>query len=301
MPRSILIVDASPGFAGMLRQALAAVGFECTLAASGREAAVFASTAHVDLAIIDFHLPDAPAEELIQVMRGLRPHIILLGIPPDNDPDNPIISQLGMQGALTKPFYLPDLVPYIAGLLGVEVTAPTEEIPEEPEEDSGHLRPPPPKKSTKQIPWLDEARRADAWLEQTSSANPVLACMITRGAELHAAAGGLSREKFALLARKIAELWAGTEGGTILQFIRIPPENTECLVYSVSIALDLDLTLFFDRTTTLSAARRRAQAFQKALGKPPATGSLRPLGGTGPLRKGTGELGRTTRKTGSGG
>jgi len=125
--------------------------------------------------------------------------------------------------------------------------------------------------------------------------------MITRGAELHAAAGGISREKLALMARKVADLWAGASGGTILQFIRIPPDDTECLVYSVSIALDLDLTLFFERTTSLAAARRRAQAFQRALGKPPATGTLRPPGGTGPLRKSTGELGRTPRKSTPGG
>jgi CheY-like chemotaxis protein len=291
MPRSILIVDANPGFAGMLNQALAAVGFECTLAASARTAALHASTAHVDLAILDFHLPDAPAEELIQVLRSLRPNIILLGIPPDNNPDNPIVSQLGLQGALTKPFYLPDLVPYIAGLLGVEVAPPPEEYPEEAAEgEPGRIKPPPPKKSTSRIPWLEDSRRADAWLEQVSAANPVLACMITRGAELHAGAGALSREKLALLARRVSEMWTGTSGGTILQYVRIPPDDTECLFYSVSIALDLDLTLFFDRQTTLTAARRKAQVFQKALGKPPATGTLHGPGEPGPAKKTTGSL-----------
>lgn len=283
----------------MLRQALAAVGFECTLAASGREAAVYASTAHIDLAIIDFHLPDAPPDELILVLRTLRPNVILLGIPPDNNPDNPVIAKLGLQGALTKPFYLPDLVPYIAGLLGVEVTAPPEEYPVEEEAGaSGRIKPPPPKKSTSRIPWLEEARRADAWLEQVSVTNPVMACLITRGAELHAGAGALSREKLALVARRVAEMWTGTPGGTILQFVRIPPDDAEYLMYSISIALDLDLTLLFDRKTTLPAARRRAQAFQKALGKPPATGSLHPLGEPGRV---TDELTRAKHKHNPGG
>jgi hypothetical protein len=117
-----------------------------------------------------------------------------------------------------------------------------------------------------------------------------MACMITRGAELHAGAGSLSREKLSLLARRVSEMWTGTPGGTILQYMRIPPDDVECLVYSVSIALDLDLTLFFDRKTTLTAARRKAQVFQKALGKPPATGTL---------RGGTGELGAPKKTTGA--
>jgi hypothetical protein len=86
-----------------------------------------------------------------------------------------------------------------------------------------------------------------------------------------------------LLARRVADLWSGTPGGSIVQFIKIPPDDEECLLYSMSIALNLDLTLLLERKTSLTTARRRAQEFQRALGKPP---------GTGTLKRATGDLAR---------
>jgi CheY-like chemotaxis protein len=310
MPHSILIVDANPGLASMLQQALSSVGFECTLALTGREAFQVASSKPIDLAIIDFHLPDGPAEDLVRVFQKMRPEMILLGIPPDNDPDNPIVDALGIQGALTKPFYLPDLVPHIAGLLGVEALSLADVNPEEPEESElDILKPPPPKKSTRSVPWLENAGRASAWLEQLAAENSVLACLITRGSELHAGAGSLSHEKLSLLARRVAEIWSVTPGGTVMQFVRIPPENEEVFLYSISIALDFDLTLLFDRKTSLSAARRRAKTFEKALDKPPPTGAFhkttaelvaarRKTGELGSPKSRTGNLGGLLRKTG---
>jgi CheY-like chemotaxis protein len=290
MTHSILIVDASPGFAGMLQQALSSVGFQCALAHTGREAFQIASGGSIDLAIIDFHLPDGPAEELVGALQAVHPNMLLLGIPPDNDPENPLIPMLGMQGAINKPFYLPDLVPYIGELLGVEVPPLAEVFPEEPETaEEESIKPPPPKKSTRSIPWLENAGRASAWLERLASENSVLACLITRGADLHAGAGSISREKLSLVARRVSEMWAETPGGAIAQYVRLPPEDEEIFLYSVSLALNFDLTLLFDRKTSLSAARRRAKAFEKALDRPPATGTL---------RKGTGELALTKRRTG---
>ncbi len=290
MPHSILIVDANPGLATMLQQALSAVGFDCTLALTGREAFQIASGKPVDLAIIDFRLPDGPAEDLVRVFQKLRPEIILLGIPPDNNPDNPIINQLGIQGALTKPFYLPDLVPHIAGLLGVEAPSLAELNAQEPEDSEADLlKPPPPKKSTRSVPWLENPGRASTWLEHLAAENSVMACLITRGSELHAGAGALSREKLSLLARRVADIWAVTPGGTVMQYVRIPPDDEEVFMYSVSIALDYDLTLLFDRKTSVSAARRRAKTFEKALDKPPATGAF---------QKSTAELAAARRKTG---
>jgi CheY-like chemotaxis protein len=292
MPHSILIVDANPGLATMLQEALSAVGFDCTLALTGREAFQVASSKPVDLAIIDFHLPDGPAEELIRVFQKIRPGIILLGIPPDNDPSNPIIQSLGIQGSLTKPFYLPDLVPYIAGLLGVEASMLAEAAAENMDDSEVEaLKPPPPKKSTRIVPWLEDAGRAGAWLGRLASENSVLACLITRGLEMHASAGSLSREKLAFLSQRAADIWAVTPGGTVMQYVRIPPENEEVFLYSISIAVNFDLTLLFDRKTSLSAARRRAKTFEKALDNPPATGTFRkPTGELAPGKRRTGEL-----------
>jgi CheY-like chemotaxis protein len=298
MPHSILIVDANPGLATMLQQALSSVGFDCTLALTGREAFQMASAKPVDLAIVDFQLPDGPAEDLIRVFQRLRPEMILLAIPPDNNPDNPIIHALGIQGALTKPFYLPDLVPQIAGLLGVEAPSLAEISAQEPEDSVADLlKPPTPKKSTRSVPWLENAGRAGTWLERLAAENSVMACLITRGSELHAGAGALSREKLSLLARRVSDIWAVTPGGTVMQYVRIPPDNEEVFLYSVSIAIDFDLTLLFDRRTSVSAARRRAKTFEKALDNPPPTGALKKPTGELAGRRKTGDLGAPKPRT----
>jgi hypothetical protein len=87
----------------------------------------------------------------------------------------------------------------------------------------------------------------------------------------------------------VADIWAVTPGGTVMQYVRVPPDDEEVFLYSVSIALDYDLTLLFDRKTSVSAARRRAKTFEKALDKPPATGAF---------QKSTAELAAARRKTG---
>jgi CheY-like chemotaxis protein len=301
MTRSILIVDANPGLATMLQQALSSVGFDCTLALTGREAFQTASGKPIDLAIVDFQLPDGPAEELIRVLQKIRPEMILLGIPPDNNPESPVLSALGLQGILTKPFYLPDLVPHIAGLLGVEAPSLADVNPEVPEENElDFLKPPTPKKSTRFVPWLENAGKASAWLDRLASENSVRACLITRGDELHAGAGEFSHEKLSLIARRVAEIWAVTPGGTVMQYVRIPPDNEEVFLFSISIALDYDLTLLFDRKTSLSAARRRAKTFEKALDRPPATGTFRrSTAEFAASRRKTGELGIPKPRTGN--
>ena len=205
-----------------------------------------------------------------------------------------------MHGAITKPFYLPDLVPYIAGMLGAEVPSLAEVFPEQPETlEEVAIKPPPPKKSMRSVAWLENSGKAGAWLERLAGENSVLACLITRGGELHAGAGSLSREKLSLVARRVSEMWADTPGGAIAQYIHLPPEDEEIFLYSISLALNYDLTLLFDRKTSLSVARRRAKVFEKALDLPPATGTLRRItGDLAAIRHKTGELLLPRHKTG---
>ena len=220
-------------------------GSNASLAHTGREAFQLASSGPVDLAIVDFHLPDGPAEELVRALQGVRPGIILLGIPPDNDPDNPLIPMLGMQGAITKPFYLPDLVPYIAGLLGADVPSLAEVFPEELETDEeAAIKPPPPKKSTRSVPWLENAGRAGAWLEQIRIGE------FRSGLPDHARRGTARRSRFALTGKTFPR-----RAARFPDVVRNPRRRHRPIcpaasgrtrrffLYSISLALNFDLTL----------------------------------------------------------
>jgi CheY-like chemotaxis protein/REP element-mobilizing transposase RayT len=273
MPRSILIVDANPGFAGMLEQAFTGAGFTCAPALTAEEAVRIASSQPIDLAIVDFHVPDASVRDLIRALRALQPSAILLGIPLDNNPDNPLLDELGMQGGLFKPFYLPSLIPYIARILGEEMPASVapDELPPAPPED---LSRPPTHRSTRSFPWLNDPGYLAEVLDQTAAANPVVACMVTRGTQLCAWAGALTRDQLSLVARKVAESWSDSPGGTLARYIHVPLMASDVYLYSTSLSIDLDLTILFDPKTPLSVTRQRALNFLKALERNPESSLL---------------------------
>jgi CheY-like chemotaxis protein/REP element-mobilizing transposase RayT len=268
MPRSILIIDANPGFAGMLDQAFTGAGFSCAPALTAEEAVRIASSQPIDLAIVDFHIPDASVRDLVRALRALQPSAILLGIPLDNNPDNPILDELGMQGGLFKPFYLPSLVPYIATILGE--TLPPHVIPHElPAPPPEEIARPTTRRSTRHLPWLNDAGYLAEVLDQTAAENPVVACMVTRGTQLCAWAGSLTREQLSLVARKVADSWADNSGGSLTRYIHVPLTLSDVYLYSTSLTVDLDLSLLFDQKTPLSVTRQRALNFLKALERNP--------------------------------
>jgi DNA-binding response OmpR family regulator len=112
-----LIADSNFGFAGMVQQAIVEAGFSCQTAASAREAIQMASTTQVSLAIIDLDMPDAAPSAFVAELRRASPGIILLGIPPDDEAKARELPSLGLQGTLSKPFYMPDFIPQLKTFL----------------------------------------------------------------------------------------------------------------------------------------------------------------------------------------
>jgi CheY-like chemotaxis protein/REP element-mobilizing transposase RayT len=274
MSGSILIADANRGFAGMLQQAIVEAGFSCQTAASVREAVNLASSAQVSLAIIDLDLPDAVPAAFIADLRRASPGIILLGIPPDDEAKARELPTLGLQGTLTKPFYMPDFIPQLKTLLSEPPPALKEastpgllaaeekllemlgiggaETPLPPGSPApAHAEPEPPARELD----FPDATHASAILARLTAGTATRASLLTREGRLFAFAGELSADHAAQAARLVAGGWNRHERGVWLRYMRLQGTEEDLLLYSTPASIRYVLALVFPSHTPVREAR----------------------------------------------
>jgi CheY-like chemotaxis protein len=110
MSLNILVTDPNIGFAMMLQQTLEAGGrFKVVIAQSGAQALSAAKDATFDLAIVESELEDFSLSDLVVGLRSRLPDLAIMVIPPFGAKELGDTTILDLQGALPKPFYLPQL------------------------------------------------------------------------------------------------------------------------------------------------------------------------------------------------
>ena len=86
-PYSILITDDDPAVRETFREIFEPVGFHTLLAESGEEAIDIVRAQHVDLALMDMHLPKLSGLEtmtLVRQIKGVLPMILISAESDDN-------------------------------------------------------------------------------------------------------------------------------------------------------------------------------------------------------------------------
>ena len=107
----VIIVTPSTGFGELIRQILEeADGYTVTLVSNYTEAIDAVKAEKPVLCILDADLNDVPLSQLDTEMRVHVPDLLLVLIPPDNNPNQDDLEALPVDGFLSKPFYLPDLL-----------------------------------------------------------------------------------------------------------------------------------------------------------------------------------------------
>jgi DNA-binding response OmpR family regulator len=127
MAPKILVVDRNEAFAIMLEQMLATDGgYEVQVVHTGRHALALLREADFDLTILDMDLgPEGIGyRDLIQSVRQVRPMMRLMLIPLMGEELPPEVDRLDIQGTLTKPFFVDDLLPIIEETLSRTVRLP---------------------------------------------------------------------------------------------------------------------------------------------------------------------------------
>ncbi len=303
MPSQILVVDANPIFAGLVRQTLEETGrYQVVSAARGQDAIDIARRADILLAIVDLDLPDMPGLEVVRRIRELRPDLLLVAVPIGGELDAAERARLQIHDVLTKPFYLPELAQKMDAALGVpgespppqadslwpfveaasaegaasaadELTAAIEaaipsELFEPPRAPAVVPLPPTPMAAPALAgpPWLSDVERAAQYLTRLSLETSAEAAMLTRGGTLWAYAGHLAREQLDDLIGLVADFWA-TEGarGAVARFVRLPDGSADHMLYAAAVTGDLVLSLLFSSETPFSMIRRQAQSLVRTL------------------------------------
>ncbi len=254
-------------------------GYRVLLAASALEAVKHCGEAKPDLAVIDGDLTDTRLETLVDQLRQRVPNLSLV-ITPWNESDVP--PSLGVQGVLTKPVFLPDLLELIQRLLdpaapsapaSAQPAAPEKPkprpmtgktgllnlrsriagstgllnpLPAEPPKPEAETPPPPLPKPTGLLTDLNQ-RSVEGHLEAMSHALRDEPVLLTQGEQVVYAAPRLSPTAAAALNQVIARAWGAS--GAAPEVIRFEgdTELNRYMLYSVRVT---------PHTYTLSVALR---------------------------------------------
>src|SRR4030042_960726 len=125
MRSQILVVDANPIFAGLVRQTLEETGrYQVVAPARGQDPLDIARRTDIHLAIVDLDLPDLPGLEVMRRLRPLRADLFLVAVPIGGELDAAERARLQIHDVLTKPFYLPELAQKMDAALGMPAESP---------------------------------------------------------------------------------------------------------------------------------------------------------------------------------
>lgn len=258
-PVHILIIDADQQFASLIQETLEASGdFRIFLAADGREGLNMLDVCEPDLAIVDLEPPDMEGMQLIQTLRRAAPGLKLIAIPPSNQQELPPDQLMQLDGVLDKPFYLPDLPELVSRVMGLRLDAAEGRDPKET------ARPAPP--SGPVPPWLAEESQARRFLTQLLPLTNASALLVTRGAQLWAAAGKLASAQIDNLVRELnrmERLAASREA--VVRFVRVGSSQLQHLLVDLPLIGAFRLACLFPPDIPFQLARRQAQSMRNFL------------------------------------
>ena len=258
----VLVVDASEQFGTLIRQTLEDTGYyQVTLVTNGAEAAKFSQSSDIRLAIVDFDLPDAKGPDIIRLLQAAIDDLAVIAIPYSTEPDDPDMKDLTVDGLLSKPFYLPDLLKIVATALDLP-DAPVSLAPSRP----GPIGDEPARPTKALAPWLTDVDMAAQYLTRLFLDVSAVAAILTRDQRLWAYAGELDQEQLTGLTKIIAGYWKGKQArGASVKFISFPESAGDFILYSTIVSGNIILSLIFTAETSFSTIRHQAEHFSKTL------------------------------------
>jgi CheY-like chemotaxis protein len=178
MTSRILVVDRNRSFAAMLREVLETEGgYNVVATHTGSGALALLSKDSFDLAIIDMDLDpdDLGYQELLASVQQVAPHTRLILIPLLGSSPPSELPGLNIQGVLSKPFFIDDLLPSVGTALAepVEITTPLVEKEPPSDQHSSQV----PERLQAALAELSHELNADAilFLSRDRGGDPVIA------------------------------------------------------------------------------------------------------------------------------
>lgn len=285
----VLIVSPDTGFGGLIQQTLEKSGrYKPVLVSTGRQALELTKQIPIELAILDADTADLSINEMGEALHAHVPELRLLLIPTGETKSIDEAGGLSVNGYLTKPFYLPDLVDIVDNALTPapgEAAAETMLLEDSSWEDIGPTLDDfetssdyPFTDTLDDAAWLGDINLAAQHLARLSLSTSSQAALILRGGRLWAYAGELTQQAAEELAQIVQHGWkpgaADDRGGDervieLAHFAHLESTGSEYLLYATNIENDMHLVLAFDARTPFSEIRTQANSLAKALSSSP--------------------------------
>ena len=248
MPKYILVATPQIAFGELIRISLEESGnYRVRLVQTSTE--LLSSASHTDfaVAILDSDLGEESFISLAQTLLEKLPKLRLVVIPPENDPNHPSLSGLKVDGYLNRPFYLPDLIQMIEGLLGPskDKIVPDFNLDDTQKNDS----------SFKTLPWIQDVNRVTQQLARSLLKTSAHAVVVICSGNVWSYAGKLDQRALKEIVAAVNRYWAGEEQGDMARYVHLESDNGEYLIYASYLGDNYILVLVYDVTFPLSQIR----------------------------------------------
>lgn len=283
----IYVATPSIGFGELIRQSLEEAG-QCKVGiASGEDTALqMIGNQPPALVVLDSDLGLEPVNRLAKQLKEMAPEARLLIIPPEDEDASAALSDVIVDGFLSKPFYLPDLLDTVQSLLGITLHPAENQLKTSSNSENDPVR---GSQTAQHWPRLAAVRTknpqnrvaAPAWFQDSGTVRGVLnrqfletaayGAFILRYDQVWAATGRLTEPTASSLALAIIQQWSQDTGTDLARFVHLEELEGDCMLYATSLGSEYILTMIFDAETPFSMIRRQANTLARNVKQPPDT------------------------------
>ena len=250
MAAKVLVVTPYMALGRLIRQSLEQSAYEVQVTETAEDALELALQSEFSVAILDADVNDLSIVDLSHELLTDSPDLHLVVMPPNNDPDSPLLNELPPHAFLSKPFYLPDLLQTIEGLLSGNPDDP-EPLVKDPALDPG--------------PWYEDPDQTLDHLSGLSLGPGIHEAIITCEGELWADIGQLTPEAASELAAITIRYWDEGENGDLARFVNLKSNGCQYYLYATRLLGNQVLTLIFDSNMPFSRIRSQSNQLARSL------------------------------------
>jgi CheY-like chemotaxis protein len=278
MEQRVLVATPTAGFGELIRQTLEDTGYcQCTVVTSAQEALGVAAGKPFSLAIIDADLDVQVLPGLISTLQNKAPALRLILIPPEDDPHNTGLSDLEPHGLLNKPFYLPDLLDTVQGVLEMDFILDNFPPPDEvlttrpantwlPEFADRQQPAGTNKRQASNVPdWLANTGEVNQRLARVAGESNAWAALIVRDDQLWAYNRNLTLQDAQRLAQTLTQHWGRGSEVDLARYVLLEATGREYLLYATGLGWEYILALIFDAEMPFSRIRKQVAHMARSL------------------------------------
>jgi REP element-mobilizing transposase RayT/DNA-binding NarL/FixJ family response regulator len=257
MQKIVLVATPYMQFGELLRLSLEEGEiYRVYIAQTASEAFTLISKVSPDLVIVDNELKDNPVKTIVQNIRKMNPVPKLVLIPPENNPNHPLVNQLQPDGCLSRPFYLPGMLQMVYQLLHPSVEKGSQS--KEPSQPQTQLLLENPLN-------LEDETQLKQHLSQYLKNASSRAAIVTRNGVIFAFSGDITAQDAQTLSDLLSRYWSTSNNYDLVRFVHLDSRDEDALLYATPLDENLGLGLVNAPQDPISQVREEIYRFAKEL------------------------------------